>query len=65
MQAVHPRDILKILVAMADYEGIPPRMTPEALDAACESYFVDTIEDGTPTIRQTSAPGPRLTPLSR
>lgn len=65
MQAVHPRDILKILVAMADYEGVLPRLIPEAIDAACESYFVDTIEDGTPTIRQTSVPGPRLTPLPR
>lgn len=44
MQAVHPRDILKIIVAMAEYEGIPPRMTPDAIDAACESYFVDSVE---------------------
>ncbi|MCZ7541662.1 MAG: hypothetical protein M5U29_17460 [Anaerolineae bacterium] len=50
---------------MADYEGVLPRLIPEAIDAACESYFVDTIEDGTPTIRQTSVPGPRLTPLPR
>jgi len=40
LQAVHPRDILKILVQMADYEGRAPRLTPEAIDAACESYFV-------------------------
>ncbi len=45
MQAVHPRDILKIIVAMAEYEGVPPRMTREAIDAACESYFVDTAEE--------------------
>jgi len=46
MQAVHPRDILKILVAMADYEGLPARMTPDAIDAACMSYFVDTSQGG-------------------
>jgi len=44
MQSVHPRDILKIIVAMADYEGLQPRMTPDAIDAACMSYFVDSKE---------------------
>lgn len=46
MQSVHPRDILNILVAMADYEGLPARMTPDAIDAACSSYFVDTSQGG-------------------
>lgn len=45
MQSVHPRDILKIIVAMAEYEGVPPRLTPETIDAACESYFVDTTDE--------------------
>ena len=65
MQAVHPRDILKIVVAMADYEGVPPRMTPDAIDAACESYFVDTIDNGASLVPQTTKTGPRLTPLPR
>jgi predicted ATPase with chaperone activity len=42
LQAVHPRDILKIIVAMAEYEDVPPRLTPDAIDAACKSYFVET-----------------------
>lgn len=41
MQAVHPRDILNTLVAICEYEGIPPRLTPELLDEACASYFVN------------------------
>ena len=41
MQAVHPRDLLRIVVALCEYEGIPPRLTPELLDEACQSYFVD------------------------
>lgn len=41
MQAVHPRDILKIIVSICDYEGSPLRMTPELIDDACRSYFVD------------------------
>jgi hypothetical protein len=40
MQAVHPRDILKALVAICEYEGIRPQLTPELLDEACISYFV-------------------------
>ena len=41
LQSVHPRDLLKIIVAMADYEGVSPRLTPETIDAACMSYFVE------------------------
>jgi hypothetical protein len=41
MQSVHPRDLLKIIRSMAEYEGAQPRLTPEAIDAACRSYFVE------------------------
>ncbi|MBI5961733.1 MAG: hypothetical protein HY866_23550 [Chloroflexi bacterium] len=41
MQSVHPRDLLKIIVSMAEYESIPARLTPETIDNACQSYFVD------------------------
>lgn len=40
MQAVHPRDLLKIVKAMAEYESKPPRLSPATLDDACKSYFV-------------------------
>jgi predicted ATPase with chaperone activity len=40
MQAVHPRDLLKILVALCEYDCSPLRMTPELIDEACNSYFV-------------------------
>ena len=40
LQAVHPRDLLKILVALSEYQGTPPQLTPELIDEACESYFV-------------------------
>jgi hypothetical protein len=40
MQSVHPRDILKVLVAICEYDGSPPHMTPELIDEACRSYFV-------------------------
>lgn len=41
MQAVHPRDIIKTIISICDYEGIPARMTPELIDEACNCYFVD------------------------
>ncbi len=41
MQSVHPRDIIKTVVALCDYEGIAYQLTPELIDEACTSYFVD------------------------
>lgn len=41
MQAVHPRDIVKTVIAICDYEGIPVQLSPELIDEACASYFVD------------------------
>jgi predicted ATPase with chaperone activity len=46
-QAVHPRDILKIIKALCEYEGVPPRMTPQLVDEACTNYFVAGDEKGT------------------
>jgi len=40
MQAVHPRDILKIARSMCEFEGQPVRLSPERIDAACNIYFV-------------------------
>jgi len=41
MQAVQPRDLLKIIHVICGYDQSPPRMTPELIDEACRSYFVD------------------------
>lgn len=41
MQAVHPRDIVKTVIAICNYDNTPPALTPELIDEACESYFVD------------------------
>lgn len=40
LQSVHPRDILKGILALCEYEGVPPHLTPELIDEACRSYFV-------------------------
>ena len=34
------RDLLKIVVALCQYDGSPLRLTPELIDEACSSYFV-------------------------
>ncbi len=41
MQAVHPRDIVKTVISICKYDSTPPRLTPELVDEACESYFVE------------------------
>jgi predicted ATPase with chaperone activity len=47
LQAVHPRDILRTLIAICDYASLPPQMSPELLDEACSCYFVDTAQPAT------------------
>lgn len=45
MQSVHPRDIVKTVASICDYENEMPALTPELIDEACESYFVDALKD--------------------
>jgi predicted ATPase with chaperone activity len=45
MQAVHPRDIVKTIVSICSYEGVPPKMTPALIDEACTVYFVERQSD--------------------
>lgn len=40
MQAVHPRDLLNLVVAICEYHGESRHMTPELIDEACDNYFV-------------------------
>lgn len=40
LQSVHPRDILKGVVALCEYEGISNQLTPELIDESCRGYFV-------------------------
>ncbi|MCB8944646.1 MAG: ATP-binding protein [Ardenticatenaceae bacterium] len=43
MQSVHPRDILKTIIAICDYDDTPATLTPALIDEACRSYFVDAV----------------------
>ncbi|MBU1487962.1 ATP-binding protein [bacterium] len=40
-RACHPRDLLNQAIDYAHYRGLKPELTKEALDYACESYFVE------------------------
>lgn len=48
-QSVHPRDILKIVRSMCEYMGVATYLSPEIIDEACESYFVDSKKPKTRT----------------
>ena len=36
------RDIIKTILSICEYESLPPRMTPELIDEACNCYFVES-----------------------
>lgn len=41
MRASHPRDLCDQILDIARYMGVEPEMSPEMLDRAAESYFVE------------------------
>ena len=44
LRGCQPRDLVDQVLSLADYLGRPRTLTPELLDAACASYFVDDRE---------------------
>ena len=40
LQAVHPRDILRTIQALCEYDGKKPHLSPALIDEACRIYFV-------------------------
>jgi predicted ATPase with chaperone activity len=41
LRACQPRDILRQLIGIARYKGVPPSITPELIDMACKTYFAE------------------------
>jgi hypothetical protein len=41
MRACHPRDLVEQVVDMCRYQGRPPALSRDLLDAACRSYFLE------------------------
>src|SRR5262245_39498699 len=46
----YPRDLIDQALAQADYLGEPRVLTPDLLEAACASYFVDDTENASVTV---------------
>jgi predicted ATPase with chaperone activity len=44
-RGVHPRDIIDLILDISSFQGRRPELTPEWLDLACASYFIDERED--------------------
>ena len=40
-RAVHPRDLIGLINDLGGFEGVHPELTPEWIDAACASYFME------------------------
>ncbi len=45
LRGCHPRDLIKQALSLASYLDRPPHLTPDLVDAACNSYFVDDREE--------------------
>jgi predicted ATPase with chaperone activity len=41
LRACHPRDLLRQMIGIARYKGVPPSITPELIDMACRTYFAE------------------------
>jgi predicted ATPase with chaperone activity len=44
LRGCHPRDLIKQALSLASYRGRPAHLTPDLLEAACNSYFVNDRE---------------------
>jgi predicted ATPase with chaperone activity len=44
LRGCHPRDLINQAISLAEYYGKPAELTPEVLEAACASYFVQERE---------------------
>jgi hypothetical protein len=44
-RGVHPRDILDGLVEIAAFRGVPPTLSKELIDRACQVYFLEGSGD--------------------
>jgi predicted ATPase with chaperone activity len=45
LRGCHPRDLIKQALSLASYLGRPAHLTPDLLEAACNSYFVNDRQE--------------------
>lgn len=59
MRACHPRDLLRHILALSRYYGVPAALSPQLIDAACHMYFLgdDGARDGEGALQPSSLQG--------
>lgn len=50
LQAVHPRDLIRTIVALCEYDNSNPQLSPELIDDACHLYFVSKTQNTIPKL---------------
>jgi predicted ATPase with chaperone activity len=45
LRGCHPRDLIKQALSLASYLERPPHLTPDLMEAACNSYFVNDRQE--------------------
>jgi hypothetical protein len=40
LQSVHPRDIIRTVHALCEYDNVTPHLSTDLIDEACRIYFV-------------------------
>jgi predicted ATPase with chaperone activity len=45
LRGCHPRDLIKQALSLASYLGRPAHLTPDLMEAACNSYFVNDRQE--------------------
>jgi hypothetical protein len=58
LRGCQPRDLIDQALSLADYFGEPRRLTPDLLEAACASYFVDDRESASTDVVNDRASSP-------
>jgi hypothetical protein len=51
MRACHPRDFTDQIVSLCRYQKRKPEVTPQLLDAVCQTYFLEDSQDGETSAR--------------
>ena len=55
LQAVHPRDLIRTVVSLCEYDKVTPQLSPSLIDDACHLYFVSKTQNKIPKLMETSA----------
>ena len=55
LQAVHPRDLIRTVVSLCEYDAVTPQLSTGLIDDACHLYFVSKSQNKIPKIVENGA----------